>query len=267
MKKQIKYTKSQIKFLAEKYKEMNSRDLTELFNKTFGQSRTESAIRTVMFKRKIKCGREPKDRLVTHYRLFTDEHIQYLRDNYKYISLAEITVRFNSHFKTEMTRGQINAALTRNKISSGRTGCFKKGQKPWNEGVKGYMGPNRTSFKKGSVPANRKPLWTERIGKDGYIEMKVPEKNPYTGFSTRYKHKHIWIWEQHNNKKVPKGHAVIFKDSNNRNFDPDNLELVTRHELLRINQHGYKESPEEVKPVLITLAKVEAKTVEAKREL
>lgn len=34
-------------------------------------------------------------------------------------------------------------------------GQFKKGQTPWNKGVTGYMGANRTSFKKGD---NSRPL-------------------------------------------------------------------------------------------------------------
>ena len=265
--RQIEYTKDMVEFLREGYKKMTVKDLTEAFNQKFNQNRTVPAIATKLVKSKIRCDRPYGKRLMPDRRLFTDEQIEFMEKNYKDLTQDEMTRIFNEHYNTNFTKDQIGAALARNKIVSGLNGFFKKGIEPWNKGVKGHIGANKTSFKKGNVPPNRKPLWTERIGKDGYIEMKVPEKNPYTGFSTRYKHKHIWIWEQHNNKKVPKGHAVIFKDSNNRNFDPDNLELVTRHELLRINQHGYKESPEEVKPVLITLAKVEAKTVEAKREL
>ena len=120
------------------------------------------------------------------------------------------------------------------------------------------MGSNATSFKKGNRPHNHKPLWSERVGKDGYIEMSVPERNPYTGFPTRFKHKHLWIWEQANGLK-PKGTAVIFKDGDNRNLAIDNLLLVTRAELLTMNLHGYKDQPDELKPSVLALAKVEAK--------
>jgi hypothetical protein len=40
--------------------------------------------------------------------------------------------------------------------------------------------------------------------------------------------KHHLVWESHHGQPIPKGHAVIFGDGNNRNFDPDNLILVSR---------------------------------------
>jgi hypothetical protein len=52
---------------------------------------------------------------------------------------------------------------------------------------------------------------------------------------------------------------VIFKDGNIRNFDLDNLLLVTRAELLTMNLHDYKNQPEELKPSVLALARVEAK--------
>jgi hypothetical protein len=88
--------------------------------------------------------------------------------------------------------------------------------------------------------------------------IKVPEKDPYTGFPTRYRHKHVWIWEQINGP-VPEGHAVIFIDSNKLNCDINNLMLVTRSELLSMNLHGYKEFSDELKPSILIIAKIEAK--------
>jgi len=191
---------------------------------------------------------------------YTEAHVEFLRTTYKSASVSELTVLFNKHFGTSLTVGQIKGALKNRKITSGRTGQFEKGHKSWNSGTKGQglTGPNPGSFKKGNVPHNHTPLWTERKGKDGYIEMSVPERNPYTGFPTRYKHKHVWLWEQENGPK-PKGTAVIFKDGNNRNFDRGNLMLVTRAELLAMNLHGYKDQPAELKPSVLALAKVEAR--------
>ena len=117
------------------------------------------------------------------------------------------------------------------------------------------MGANRTSFKKGNTPHNHKPLWSERVSKDGYIEISVPEKSR-SGFCSRFKSKHTWIWEK-NNGPTPQGHVVIFKDGNNRNFEPDNLIMVTRAELLVLNSHNYKNQPEEIKPTILALAKLE----------
>jgi len=140
-------------------------------------------------------------------------------------------------------------------------GRFKKGNKPWNAGTKGQglTGANKTSFKKGNVPPNRKPLGSERIcSKDGYILINIAERNPHTGFPTRYKHKHVHMWEQ-DHGPVPKGMIVAFRDSDKLNIDPENLMLISRAELLVLNQYGYKETPDELKPSVLALAKLEVK--------
>lgn len=191
-------------------------------------------------------------------RIYTPEEAQWLKDNHVGRGRAELAGMFTAKFGREITVKQVKSFLGNRKLSSGLTGHFPKGQTPWNLGKKGYMGANATSFAKGNLPHNHQPLWSERIGKAGYIEMSVPEMNPYTGFPTRYKHKHVWIWEQAHGKK-PRGTAVIFRDGNNRNFDLENLLLVTRAELLAMNLHDYKNQPEELKPSVLALATMEAK--------
>ena len=188
----------------------------------------------------------------------TQEQLGFLRAAYTTMPLCDLAPAFNAKFSTALTEQQIRSTLRNHRIRSGRTGKFEQGQTSWNLGKKGYMGANATSFKKGNLPHNHQPLWTERVDKNGYIEMSVPERNPYTGFPTRYKHKHVWIWEQAHGPK-PKGTAVIFKDGNNRNFDQDNLLLVTRAELLVMNLHDYKNQPSELKPSILALSRVEVK--------
>lgn len=258
------YNQKQLNFLKKKYLVMNTRELTKLFNKTFGQRRTEAAIRTVLFRKKIKCGRLPKDRLVNRVRLFTPEQLKWLRENYPCLSQAEITAKFNNEFKTNRSDSQIRAAIRNHKIKSGRTGQFKKGSKPWNADTKGTMKRNRTTFKKGNRPHNTKHLFYERDTKDDYVQISVPEINPHTGYPRRFKAKHVWLWEQKNGP-VPDGHVVIFSDGDNRNFDIDNLVLLSRLELLRLNKLQHRKAPDEIKPVLMTLAKVEAKVIEVSR--
>ena len=166
---------------------------------------------------------------------------------------------FNQHFKLARPKKSIVACLKNHKITSGRDGGFKKGQIPWNLGLKGYMGKNVTSFKKGRAPHNQRPLWSERIDSDGFVKLSIPAENRGTGLATRHKNKHVWIWEQENGA-VPKGHVIIFKDGDNRNFEPDNLIKVSRKELLVMNSHGYKNTPNELKPSVMALAKLEAKS-------
>ena len=116
-----------------------------------------------------------------------------------------------------------------------KPGCFKPGHKPWNKGTH-YSAPGteRTRFKKGRVPSNWKPIGTERVTKDGYLERKLSD----TGYPPR-----DWVpvshieWEKHNGRPVPEGHAVVFRDGNDRNFAPANLELISRADLMRRNHY------------------------------
>ena len=81
---------------------------------------------------------------------------------------------------------------------------FKKGQKPWNKDVKGYMGANITSFKKGIKPHNTRQVGDTRIdGKDMFLLVKVADK--------QWIRKEILIWESVHGK-VPKGHVIRVKN-------------------------------------------------------
>ena len=257
--KRFKYTVEHIEFLRIGYLSMTIYGLAKAFNKHFGITKTEVQIKSALQNYKILCGRAHKDRLINRYRLFTAEQIEFLKNNYKGRSIAEMRTLFNAEFGTDMTWQQIKSAVHNRGITSGLTGHFLKGHKSWNKGTKGLTGANKTSFKKGSVPANRKPLGTERIcSKDGYILIKVQEPDPHTGFPTRYKHKHVHIWEQ-DHGPVPDRMVVAFRDGDKRNIDPENLMLISRAELLILNQYGYKDTPAELKSNILALVKMEVK--------
>ena len=193
--------------------------------------------------------------------VFTDEEIQFILDNAATMGRNEIAEKLDCRVV------QVKGFINRNKIQTGRTGRFEKGNPSWNKGKKGFMGPNRTSFKKGHNPPNRKGVGSERIcSKEGYVWVKVEERDPYTGLPTRYRPKHKVVWEQTHGQPVPQGCAIIFKDNDIYNFDPDNLECVTRAELLQLNRNRYKEMPEELKPSTLALSKLQAKYFERRKQ-
>jgi hypothetical protein len=235
------------------------RDLVPKFNAQFGTDYTESSIRAALKNHGIKCGR-PYGKHLMLSRLYTPDQAQFLRDNYPGRSLAELTAIFNEHFQTDRTEQQIKTFVHNRGIVSGRTGRFEKGHKPWNNGTKGQglTVPNSGSFKTGSNPPNRKPVGSERIDpRQGYVLVKINEQDPYTGFPTRYKLKHIVVWEQHHGP-VPAGSVVIFADGNRSNCGIANLRLVSRAELLHLNR-WYAETPVELKPSALALTKLEVK--------
>ena len=163
--------------------------------------------------------------------IWSDEEKQYLAEITPGRGHKEIQSMMSCKFGFDYTRDQIKGAITRNKLNTGRTGRFEKGRATWNKGTKGLTKANVTSFKKGQKPHNYKPLGSERITKDGYCEIKVSD----TG--RRWRPKHVLIYEKHHGK-VPKGSAVIFLDGDKRNFDIDNLYLVTRSQLAMLNKNS-----------------------------
>lgn len=264
-----RYTEEQLTFMRNAYMSMSVVDLTRAFNAEFGTDLKHTAIKGTLKRYGIACGRKGSERLIKYKTFYTPEMISFLENGYKSMSLPALTRAFNDQFGIEKNEMAIHTALGNRGITSGRTGRFEKGTKPWNAGTKGrrLTTANNGSFKKGDCPANRKPVGSERIcSKDGYVLVKVTERDPHTGFPTRYKHKQVHIYEQHYGP-VPDGMVVVFKDSDILNFDPENLVLVSRSELLRMNKHRYKVVPCELKPTVLALSKLEVKMFEKRNKL
>jgi hypothetical protein len=122
---------------------------------------------------------------------------------------------------------------------------FQPGQTPANKGLrrKGW-GPGRmreTQFKKGGPRSGKaalvyQPIGAERISADGYLERKVNDDLP---FNRRWRAVHALLWEA-THGPVPAGHSVAFKNRDKTDIRLDNLELVSRAELMRRNTvHNY----------------------------
>lgn len=119
---------------------------------------------------------------------------------------------------------------------------FQKGQRSWNKGTS-YMPGGRCAdgwFKKGirrGVAVKLyKPVGTERVSKDGYLERKINDGLP---LQKRWRAVHLVMWEEANGP-LPKGHAIVFRNGDKRDIRLDNLECITRKALmLRNTLHRY----------------------------
>ena len=183
---------------------------------------------------------------------YTDEMRQFILDNYKGIYAKELAERFNERFGTNVTADAMKSYKTRYGLKSGLTGCFPKGHVPANKGKK--MSPEvyekckKTMFKTGQAPVNYRPVGSERINVDGYIEVKV--KDPRT-----WKLKHRIVWEEANGP-VSKGSAIIMLDGDKTNCELSNLKLVKRSELLIINRHHLFQDDAQLNDTAANLAKM-----------
>ena len=113
-------------------------------------------------------------------------------------------------------------------LKIGKNARFTKGSIPKNKGKKWneYMSPEgqqkilKSCFKKGNIPHNHRPVGSERINVEGYIEVKTQEPNVF-------ELKHRVVWEQHHGK-IPKGCNIQFKDGNRQNCAIENLYMISR---------------------------------------
>lgn len=182
---------------------------------------------------------------------YTQQQLTYLSDNRALMTIDDLTIRFNNKFNQDRTWKAIRGICTKKGFKSNDDGCFRKGFTPWNKGVTGYMGANRTTFKKGNLPVNHVPVGTERVdARDGYIMIKVDEPNVWKQKS------HVIYADIHG--AVPDNHVVIFIDGDKTNLQPENLEAISRLELLNLNRNGYSTTPKEFKPVIKAVSKLEA---------
>ena len=151
---------------------------------------------------------------------YTAEQDAFIHENQYGISRAELAVKFNAHFGTSVTSEQMKTACTNRGLKNGRTGHFPKGHVPFVAGTKGFLKRNKGSFPKGHVPHNHRPVGSERITKDGYIEIKVAEPN-------KFDLKHRVVWREHFGE-IPDTHCLRFLDNDKTNCSIDNLLLIPR---------------------------------------
>ena len=82
------------------------------------------------------------------------------------------------------------------------------------------------------------------------MRIKIGEPNQWMQYQ-RY------VWEQNHPGESAEGKTVIFMDGNNRNFDPSNLECVTRGELSVMAELGHtKECTVEERKTLLLMARI-----------
>jgi len=164
------YADQHFEFLRDGYQVMRIPELVAAFNTLFGMTKTAGQNKAYLSNHKITCGR-PTGHQIGTYLSYTSEQAEFLRKNYIRLSISDLTDEFNDSFPENKKSAQQIRNFTRNhRVKSGRTGCFEKGHVSWNTGTKGLTGVNKTTFKKGNKPPNRKSLGAERIcSKDGYI--------------------------------------------------------------------------------------------------
>lgn len=254
-----KYSEDVKKFIAENAQGITTKDLAALVNAEFGLDFTESKMKSFKKNHNLRSGRRgvPAGR---PSKVYPDEVKGFINEHHVGVGPKAMAELLNKTFGTSYTHIQLKGYYANHKINSGVTGYFPKGHIPANKGKKGvsYDGMKATQFKKGHMPHNYKPVGTERVNGDDYVDIKIADPNKWKG-------KHILVWEAANGP-VPKGHVIVFGDGNRRNFDPDNLLLVSRAQLARLNQNNLIQNDAELTKAALVIADIRNKIGERKRQ-
>ena len=180
------------------------------------------------------------------------EEIEMLRRRYSEESTVTITAALGrSKNSVYITAGRLGlkksaaylaspaACRLRRGDNVGAAYRFKPGQVPANKGLRrpGWA-PGRmreTQFKKGVRQGVARKLWkpirTERVSKDGYLERKVNDDLP---LHARWRAVHLTMWEEAHGP-LPPGHVIAFTNGDKTDLRLDNFELITRADLMRRN--------------------------------
>lgn len=166
----------------------------------------------------------------------TNEQIEYLKTIVKGRSVKEIQELLKKKFDTEFTKSHIAYIKNKYDIRSGPLGRFEKGH----------------------TPLRYAPIGSERI-KNGHVVVKVAEPSIW-------KTKQRVIYEEKYGK-IPEGHRIIFADGNKRNFDIENLILVSDSEALIMSTNGLMYEDAELTKTGSLIAKIIDKNRKLERKI
>lgn len=205
-----KYTPEMCQWLKDNYNKVKLDELTKQFNATFNVDFTKSAL-WHKINRIIEGGIVRDEHKMITRTKWTKEMVEWLKEHYNDDSYNRLAITMNSIFNCKITGSSLEHKINRLGLTKDK------------DLIKRYILPNKFSFKKGHIPATKKPIGYERTHPDGYTWVKVAEPDVF-------RPKHRVIYEQHYGP-IPKGYNVIFADRNKSNFDIDNLILVSDAEL------------------------------------
>jgi hypothetical protein len=202
----------------------------------------------------------------------------WLEDN-RAMVISDYYAAFQAAFdRPDVTLLNLHSLRKRMGWRTGRTGQFVKGQAAHNKGRhcedgKGGRHPNsrathfQAGVRQGVAAKLWKPIGTERIAKDGYLERKIHDGMP---LQSRWRAVHLIEWEAANGP-LPAGYALKCLDGDKMNTAPSNWEAIPRALLPLLNGGRLKKSlafdqaPEELKPSVMLVAKVKHEVSKARK--
>lgn len=208
------YTAAEESWLREHYHAGTINDTLDAFEREFGRRPSKQAIFVKANKMGLRKDRHDKERYEpAQARIrwsepaFADMREWMLANDAGESVLATIDA-FEAEFGIRLNRAQVSR-------------------------FRSVYGTKRRTSHGGGKP--NKPVGSERMGKDGYVMVKVREWPTVPQTKDNWVFKHHLVWEQANGRPLPDGYTVFFADGDKRNFDPDNLVALPRKYIGQLN--------------------------------
>lgn len=122
-------------------------------------------------------------------------------------------------------------------------GCFKKGHKPWNKGLKGIRLSPDTEFKTGEKVGDKHPSW-----KGGEQKFTKDCVYLFAGANNRVRRPKKVYEDTHG--PIPKGWIIYHIDGDRYNDEIDNLIAIPRAVLVKINSGRMNTNHHEIKQAI-----------------
>lgn len=234
MRKKITFNKSEKQYIQDNYLKKSSNKIGDHLGYRGGIIKNYMNRNNLIVPKKLSI--QFRSDAMTGRTTFTAKEDNYIKDNYLTMPVKTMAKNIGRSGTGVFNRMRKLNLVVPKEIAEQRKkdNQYKTGFIPQNKGKKqtDYMSAEaiektkKTRFKKGSTPHNEKYNGHERITKDGYIEVRIEK--------AKYRLKHLHEWEKINGK-LPKGYCLRSIDGTKQNTSPDNWELISRAENMKLN--------------------------------
>ena len=214
------WTNEQIKYLKRIANGKPKKVTLEKINKKFNLNLSLRQLNNCMSNNNIKVN-------IRH--TWTNEQIEYLKKIAEGTPRKEIVKKLNDKFNLNLTLLQVRDCM------NGR-------------GIRNNIDKRFSAESGGNRYQQEKPIGTISKWECGYTRIKTGDNE--WEFIQRY------VWKKHHGE-IPPNHSVIFLDGNTDNYNIENLALVNRNELMKLNSDN-----QELNKVAVNLAKLMTKVKE-----
>ncbi|OOF51426.1 hypothetical protein BKK54_03170 [Rodentibacter genomosp. 1] len=167
-----------------------------------------------------------------HANRYTKAELDFIKEN-RQLPRCELAKQMSVKFGKSYNSRALQILCTKRAWKSGRNGRFQKGD-------------------------NFVPIGTERLCAFRKIWLVK------TGIKS-YEAKHLYIWRKYHGE-IPKGYVIWFKDGDTSNCTLENLEMITRTEMLWRHRLEYNSLADELKPSFDTFIKLRMRVAECKKK-